>query len=146
MPERSDLEGAGEKVRVRETLAAAEAASRAADEGFWDDRRPRDFALIERLYGRALVLYIEVHGPAHPMVAWMLDRLGYVCHAQGLLDEAETYYLRSLSAWKQSGTPMSARVELTMLNLAVVYDVTGRDRLGEAILSHYDPTWKRAGR
>ena len=109
-------------------------------------RRPRDFALIERLFRRALALYREVYGPAHPTVAWVLDRIGFVQHTLGRLDEAESYYLRSLAAWKASGTPVTARVEITLLNLAVVYNTTGRDRLGEAVLAHYDPERLEAGR
>lgn len=58
------------------------------------------FADSERVLRRALALYEESQGVAHPDAAKCLQSIGAVLAHQGKFDEAEAALLRALAAWK----------------------------------------------
>lgn len=71
-----------------------------------------------------------------PPALWAVafDRLAWVCDAQGREADAESFYLRSLSAQQAAGWPPVVCDELTMLRLAGLYRRQERPALARAVL------------
>jgi hypothetical protein len=72
-----------------------------------------------------------------PPAVWALafDRLAWLCDAQGREEDAESFYLRSLSAQEAAGWPPVVCDELTMLRLAGLYRRQERSALAHAVLT-----------
>ena len=76
------------------------------------------YADAEPLYQRALAIWEDALGPAHPDVATSLNNLAGLYYAQGQYAEAEPLYRRALAIWEKALGPEHPKVAANLNNLA----------------------------
>ncbi len=97
-----------------------------------------DMALARRSYEDALAVRIRHSGETHPKVSESLTALGSIAYTQGKPDEAEKYWLRSLTVDQRILGPRHPDVAVTLNNLGRLdleqrNFVRARDRLADAV-------------
>jgi tetratricopeptide (TPR) repeat protein len=97
----------------------------------WEDGNKEEFA--EECFREALFHMYPTIEHTHPLVVYAYDRIGYACHAQGRLNEAEELYLTSIDLSRYTWPPTIWH-EMTLLNLAILYGQQGRVDMRDQVL------------
>lgn len=97
---------------------------------------PPQLERAERCFREALYLLTQAWEEPHPRISYALDRIGLVRHMQGDLQEAEELYLRSLKVLGKDDRPTPWN-DVTLLNLARLYQSQGRGMESEAVMSYF---------
>jgi tetratricopeptide (TPR) repeat protein len=119
IPREEEWQGVPEEVRRADGLLRRGMIALAR----WEGGNKEEVA--EECFREALFHMYPTVEHTHPLVVYAYDRIGYACHAQGRLDEAEELYLTSieLSRYKTQPTIWN---EMTLLNLAILYNDQNR--------------------
>lgn len=95
-------------------------------------------AVAEECFREALSLLISTVSEMHPKVAYACDRIGLVCQIQGREEEAEAMYLRAVALRDACAWDRTLWDEVTLLNLAILYNDQGRYGIRDAMLKRLE--------
>jgi tetratricopeptide (TPR) repeat protein len=106
-------------------IVSQEAARLLNQAGYYLHERAR-YAQALPLSQRALSIWEQTLGPAHPNVATSLNNLAILYRAQGQYAEALPLSQRALSIWEQALGPAHPNVAASLNNLALLYSDQGQ--------------------
>lgn len=92
---------------------------------------------IQKAYDRALDVYLQVHGPYHPLVAECANDMGHVWHEMGNLKRAALHFEKAIESESKSKEPVPG-------NLAAYYVNLGTVRLQQEELEQAEDLYRQA--
>lgn len=75
---------------------------------------------IQKAYDRALNVYLQVHGPYHPLVAECANDMGHIWHAMGNLNRAALHFEKAIESESKADDPVPGNLAAYHVNLGTV--------------------------